>query len=716
MTFLNPAILFALFAAGIPILIHFLNMKRRKKIEFASLQLIKEIQKSSLRRFKIRQWLLLLLRSLTVLFLVLAFSKPILPGYLAGEGFSNQTKTSAAIVFDTSPSMSYSDQQNGELWRIGKSAAMKVLENFSENDEIFLFFSRHSSEETTAMSVAEARRKIAQQEISPVFSATEERLRSALWTLANAKNFNRECYLISDFHPMGFLSKDTAFAQRREYENIKVFVLNLAATEKQNVSLYHHEVLSKIFEPKKPIRVRAQARFAQANNQESAVVKLFLKEKLSAEKTLSPQPDGTMQTILTAVPGETGATYGTLSLENDNLNFDNKRFFSLHIPKKIRLLVTSERRETVRFVEAALKSYENTAFFDLNFVPARQLDARNFAPFDAIILAGIKTFSNTTLQKLKFFAANGGGIILFAAPGLENYASYNKLLKMLGGGRFQPAAEMLSQKGISLDEPNLRHAIFEGIYQNKRLAQASTTAPQQDLPQIFQRARYHKTPSESAILTYLDGQALCTSLKHSAGAAVIFATLPSPKTTNLVWQPIFAPLMFRSVFLVSKNAQSASLAYTVGEASEAILPQGLKVQEKLIVKKPSGKTFVAPLRKRLNSVRLQLKPVLFDEIGIYEVRKTAAESSELVTKLAFNLAPSESENALLEETSIRQSIAKTGVDTTNIYFTQTRNFSSGVVTNLIASSRYGFGIWKYLVGLAALCLIAETILAKKVRA
>jgi len=46
MTFLNPAILFGLLAASIPIIIHLLNLRKLKKIEFSTLQFLKELQKN----------------------------------------------------------------------------------------------------------------------------------------------------------------------------------------------------------------------------------------------------------------------------------------------------------------------------------------------------------------------------------------------------------------------------------------------------------------------------------------------------------------------------------------------------------------------------------------------------------------------------------------------------------------------------------------------
>ena len=45
MNFLNPSLLLGLFAVSIPILIHLLNLRKIKKVEFSTLMFLKEIQK-----------------------------------------------------------------------------------------------------------------------------------------------------------------------------------------------------------------------------------------------------------------------------------------------------------------------------------------------------------------------------------------------------------------------------------------------------------------------------------------------------------------------------------------------------------------------------------------------------------------------------------------------------------------------------------------------
>ncbi|HXG39208.1 MAG TPA: BatA domain-containing protein, partial [Bacteroidota bacterium] len=76
MTFLNPLVLLGLLAAAIPILLHLFNLRKLRTIEFSTLTFLKELQKSKIRRIKIRQWLLLLLRTLLVILLVMAFARP----------------------------------------------------------------------------------------------------------------------------------------------------------------------------------------------------------------------------------------------------------------------------------------------------------------------------------------------------------------------------------------------------------------------------------------------------------------------------------------------------------------------------------------------------------------------------------------------------------------------------------------------------------------
>jgi len=132
MVFLNPSILIGLLAASIPILIHILNFRKLKKVEFSTLDFLKELQKSKIKKIKIKQWLLLLLRTLIIIFLVLAFARPTLESTLF-NGTTSTAKSSVAFIIDNSFSMSFI-KDKGSVFNKSKTEAKKIISQMQDGD------------------------------------------------------------------------------------------------------------------------------------------------------------------------------------------------------------------------------------------------------------------------------------------------------------------------------------------------------------------------------------------------------------------------------------------------------------------------------------------------------------------------------------------------------------------------------------------------------
>src|SRR4030067_1564088 len=127
MTFLNPAVLFGLLAASIPILIHLFNLRKLKKIEFSTLAFLKELQKNKIRKVKLKQWILLALRVLIILLLVFAFARPTLEGVAIG-GTTSAAKTTAVFILDDTFSMSVV-AANGSYLNQAKESIQELIRN-----------------------------------------------------------------------------------------------------------------------------------------------------------------------------------------------------------------------------------------------------------------------------------------------------------------------------------------------------------------------------------------------------------------------------------------------------------------------------------------------------------------------------------------------------------------------------------------------------------
>ena len=76
-TFLNPSFLWGLPVVSIPILIHLLSRRRPITSQFPTVRFIQLASTTVVRRFKLKQLILLILRSLILLLLTLLFARPV---------------------------------------------------------------------------------------------------------------------------------------------------------------------------------------------------------------------------------------------------------------------------------------------------------------------------------------------------------------------------------------------------------------------------------------------------------------------------------------------------------------------------------------------------------------------------------------------------------------------------------------------------------------
>ena len=136
MTFLNPLVLFGMAAAAIPVILHLLNLRKLRTIELSTLRFLKELQQTKIRKLKVRQILLLIIRTLLVLFIVLAFARPAFRGTMLGSIGAN-AHSSVVLIVDDSFSMTASDER-GELFKQAKESMAKIIDLLNEGDEVFL--------------------------------------------------------------------------------------------------------------------------------------------------------------------------------------------------------------------------------------------------------------------------------------------------------------------------------------------------------------------------------------------------------------------------------------------------------------------------------------------------------------------------------------------------------------------------------------------------
>ena len=102
MTFLSPLLLWFLAAASVPVIIHLLNKRRHKTVQWAAMQFLLKATRESRGKKKLKHIIILACRALAIAALAFAAARPIVSGLL---GWGAGTIDTVVLVLDRSASM-----------------------------------------------------------------------------------------------------------------------------------------------------------------------------------------------------------------------------------------------------------------------------------------------------------------------------------------------------------------------------------------------------------------------------------------------------------------------------------------------------------------------------------------------------------------------------------------------------------------------------------
>ena len=137
MTFLHPVALLGLAAAAIPALLHLFERRVPPEAEFPPLRYLSEAERQSARRLRLRQVLLLLLRTALIALIVLAAARPLVPAPAPVRGAAVHQRTALVVILDNSLSSGAVVDGRPVLDRL-RAAARGSLAAVGSSDRVWL--------------------------------------------------------------------------------------------------------------------------------------------------------------------------------------------------------------------------------------------------------------------------------------------------------------------------------------------------------------------------------------------------------------------------------------------------------------------------------------------------------------------------------------------------------------------------------------------------
>lgn len=701
MTFLNPLLLLGLVAAAIPLIIHLFNFRRPKKVDFSSLVFIKELQQSTMQRVRIKQWLLLLLRTLALACLILAFARPTLTGGLVGS-LGGRASTAMAVVVDNSLSMELRDAQGAYLDQ-AKTLAAGVVSQMEAGDEVFVL--------TTADRSAATRGSFKNR--SPALDAIEDiatqrgadplgqTLRRAGTLLDEARNLNKEVYLISDLQRSTLLDS-VAVALDPSVRPVLIPVGNRAYA---NVAVIDVRVLSRIVEVGQPVRIQATLANYGADPVTDYVASVYLEGERVAQASATIEAGGVTNVVFAATPQERGWLSGLVLIEDDGFMSDNERFFTLHVPERRRLLMVQGEGQTTDYLELALSSEltRGRVAFDVEVVPENTLAATALGTYDTIILVGPRTLSSGEVSTLARYVQEGGGLF-FIPNAAAQAADYNALLTSLEAGTFSGFSGNVgsTQAIAAFERVDVEHPLFEGVLDR----QVGRSAAQVESADVFLAMNYTPgTGAEQTLIHLSNGFPFLQEVRVGQGAAFLMASAPDPIWTDLPVRGLFIPLIYRSMYYLSSSEAVSGERLLVGQPGELRLT-GVDEADALRLVAPSGEEITPEQRNIFGAVLMQIDDSI-EEAGVYTIQAGATA----VRRVAFNLDSRESNLQTYPTADAQERLAEALGRDVRVFEVASEGMDG--VIQAINEERMGLEIWNVFLWLALAFLVAEMLVAKQ---
>jgi Aerotolerance regulator N-terminal/von Willebrand factor type A domain len=330
--------------AVVPLILHLLMRQTPKHVIFPALRLIRERQKQSKKRLRVKNWLLLLARMALFMLMALALARPTLHTSLAlGDG---EVDSAIALVVDTSLSMEYTERGKNRLEE-AKLRAAEILKKATDRSEIFVIDSAEPRRETP-VSPSLALKRVEALTIRAANKRLNDAVVQAYAVVGASEMARKEVYVLTDLARSAWDTSSTALAETVRKVNtpkpkIQTYVLRLTPKDVKDVAVISAEPASAVVTQGDPVAIKAKIR--SWGPKTSRLVNFQLDGQPRDKQTIELAENGDGELTFTApntlAPGLHQGEV-VLDARTDNMRFDDVRFFSFNIQPAQRVLIISD--------------------------------------------------------------------------------------------------------------------------------------------------------------------------------------------------------------------------------------------------------------------------------------------------------------------------------------------------------------------------------------
>lgn len=669
-----PLFLIGLVAAGIPIAIHLVQLRRYKKVYFSNVDMLEELQNENHRQSNLRKLLILLMRVLAIVFLVLAFCRPVVPN----KDFQLQPGgTVVSVYIDNSYSME-SGGMDGSLMESARQKAREIAEAYSPDVYFQLLSNDAQGAQFRWLDREEFLVAVDELQVSAISVPMASIALRQNEFLHHATAANRHAYIVSDFQ--------RATANILDYPAdslVQTTFIPLGGTELANIFID-----SLTFDSPAYFRgASVRASVTVANNGDNAVeslpLRLFVGGKQQALTAVDIGAHSKVRAAMTFFIKEEGALQGYVETTDYPITFDDRLYFSLAVMHRVPMLVISGGAENPYLQ----KLFQGDSLVEYHQVPVSQVDYARLTDNRFIVLDELHSISSGMARTLQDFVSSGGSLLIVPGENIET-ASYNQLLASL---QMPQIGDWVASQSRA-EQVQLDADLYRGVFQGKN--------EDMELPMVtgYYRLAHLAGTVVQPLVRLIDGGEFLTATPIGSSCCYLVCTPLRKEHTDFVRQALFVPTLYNMVLFSTPPQQP----YHLLTGTDPIPLVGSYDAENVAhLRNADSSVDVIPDIRRMGLAQCMVPHGELSVAGNYQL----VDGGKVAEGISFNYSRLESDLTFYDASEIKKMIADAHLDRCRVVSSAQKS-----VTDYIRQHSQGTPLWRWCLALALLALLAEILL------
>jgi hypothetical protein len=408
--------------AALPVILHLFMKQQPKHVIFPALRLIRERQKRSRKRLRIKNWLLLLARMTLVALMALALARPRL--FSQTTLGDQEVPTALGLIFDTSLSMGYKAKEKTRLDE-AKERAFDILKKIPDASQVFVVDSAEPGV-PVSLSPAAARKRIEGLALRASSRPLNAAVGQAYAAVAECDKPRHEVYVLTDLARSAWDTSRTVEGLdtiKKVKTKVVTYVLRLTPKDVTDIAIVEAKPSVSVATQGETVEIRALVR--ALGPAVKRVAEFWLDGVKKDQKNVEVPANGEAEVkyLTPKLDPAVSLHQGEVKISGapDPLAFDDTRYFSFKVQPAMNVVIISDLAIDAEFVADALDPSPEALPsgaprpFHVERIKADDFAAKardRLKDLTCVFLNNVKELADVDWGRLNGYVHEGGGLVI----------------------------------------------------------------------------------------------------------------------------------------------------------------------------------------------------------------------------------------------------------------------------------------------------------------